>query len=239
MLRNNKLIFPKISDKDNREIIAKNMKSPLGIPNKMEMIFDCEEYSNLSVFIDIDKGLFFSFTDKIGDDQVDFYVTCQDHIDIPDVTRYAKIEHRRFIKERAANSDDKPRKILNLAERPQCLAYLPIEDVVSGFEELKESHKTILMDQRLADFYDYVEQTYVVKYGITRGRYNKKINTLKDAMFNISLWNVNDRVTKDLPKTNNYCESWHNSFTGILNTHPLIYELIDKLRNEQNRTEKN
>ncbi|CAF1127107.1 unnamed protein product [Brachionus calyciflorus] len=58
-------------------------------------------------------------------------------------------------------------------------------------------------------------------------------------MFKISLWNVNDRVTKDLPKTNNYCESWHYSFTDILNTHPLIYELIDKLRNEQNRTEKN
>ena len=40
-----------------------------------------------------------------------------------------------------------------------------------------------------------------------------------------------------IPRTNNYCESWHNSFSSLLNSHPLIYELIDTIRTEQNKTE--
>ncbi|CAF1093833.1 unnamed protein product [Brachionus calyciflorus] len=44
-----------INDKDNWEIIAPNMKLRLDIPNELEMIFNSEEYSNSSEFIDIDK----------------------------------------------------------------------------------------------------------------------------------------------------------------------------------------
>ncbi|CAF1116456.1 unnamed protein product [Brachionus calyciflorus] len=70
----------------------------------------------------------YTFTDKIGETDVKFYITNENHFETPDNTRFEKLEHRRFWKERAANSDDKPRKIINLAERPyedNVLAQLP------------------------------------------------------------------------------------------------------------------
>ncbi|CAF0961397.1 unnamed protein product [Brachionus calyciflorus] len=74
------------------------------------------------------KATGYTFTDKIGETDVKFYITNEIHIETPDNTRFEKLEHRLFLKERAANSDDKPRKIINLAERPyedNVLAQLP------------------------------------------------------------------------------------------------------------------
>ncbi|CAF0972116.1 unnamed protein product [Brachionus calyciflorus] len=40
-----------------------------------------------------------------------------------------------------------------------------------------------------------------------------------------------------LPRTNNYCESWQNSFTKMISNHPIIYNLVYALILEQNRVE--
>ncbi|RNA09464.1 hypothetical protein BpHYR1_042377, partial [Brachionus plicatilis] len=88
------------------------------------------------------------------------------------------------------------RKIRSTLLLLQCLAYLPEKDVVSAFDELKES----------------VKKYYVAKTIIKRGRYNKKIIERDEPMFSISLWNIHDRLMDDMPRTNNCCESWHNSF---------------------------
>ncbi|RNA22243.1 hypothetical protein BpHYR1_020437 [Brachionus plicatilis] len=129
------------------------------------------------------------------------------------------------------------RKIRSTLLLPQCLAYLPKKDVVSAFDELKESVKSEFTKSKVNEFYTYFEEYYVAKTIIKRGRYNKKIIERDEPMFAISLWNIHDRLMDDMPRTNNCCESWHNSFTGILNNHPLIYELIDALRHEQNKIE--
>lgn len=42
-----------------------------------------------------------------------------------------------------------------------------------------------------------------------------------------------------LPSTNDFCESWRISFYKMLNNHPLKYNLIDELNNEQNRVDNN
>ncbi|RNA40053.1 hypothetical protein BpHYR1_029024 [Brachionus plicatilis] len=112
---------------------------------------------------------------------------------------------------------------------PQCLAYLPCNDVIIVFNEPKTSED--LSDTRVKDFYDYVEENYVVKYSVKRGQ--------KTPTFSTDLLNVHDRLMQDLPKTNNACESWHNSLSGLLNVHPLINELIDALIKEQNKMETN
>jgi hypothetical protein len=57
------------------------------------------------------KASGFSFTDKIGE-TCDFSIVNDAHIEQPDRTKIALLERRRLIKERAANSDDKPRKII-------------------------------------------------------------------------------------------------------------------------------
>lgn len=120
---------------------------------------------------------------------------------------------------------------------PQCLAYLPPEDVRDGFFLIKESFD--ISDAKLKIFFDYFQNNYVVKEKEKRGRFNKKIIVYEDPLFDISLWNVNSRINENFPRTNNCCESWHNSFAGILNKHPLVYELINAMRHEQNRMETN
>ncbi|CAF1108978.1 unnamed protein product [Brachionus calyciflorus] len=104
---------------------------------------------------------------------------------------------------------------------PQCLAYLPPDDVVSAFNELKEKIP-IDKDERLKKFYVYFEETYVSKYTESRGRYNKKILLPTDPMFPINLWNIHHRYIENKSRTNNFCESWHNAFSGILNAHPVV-----------------
>ncbi|RNA12651.1 hypothetical protein BpHYR1_000781 [Brachionus plicatilis] len=108
------------------------------------------------------KAAGYKYTDKIGE-ECDFYITFEDHLDVPDVAKIELLERRQY---------------------------------------------------------------YVAKTIIKRGRYNKKIIERDEPI----LMDV-------MPRTNNCCESWYNSFTGILNNHPLIYELIDALRQEQNKIE--
>ncbi|CAF0961381.1 unnamed protein product, partial [Brachionus calyciflorus] len=112
---------------------------------------------------------------------------------------------------------------------PQCLDYFPVDDVIDGLNEVKKSNAKIFDDERVRDYYEYFEKNYVVNYEVTRGRYNKKIYIAKEPLFPAKHWNINARINDDLPRTNNFCEAWHNSFTGMLNKHPYVYELINDL----------
>ncbi|CAF0874896.1 unnamed protein product [Brachionus calyciflorus] len=66
-------------------------------------------------------GLFlakgYSYSDKVGN-ECEFYILDDDHIDKPDLKKIKKLERRRLIKKRAEKSDDKPRKILCVVEKP-------------------------------------------------------------------------------------------------------------------------
>ncbi|CAF1515142.1 unnamed protein product [Adineta ricciae] len=60
----------------------------------------------------------------------------------------------------------------------------------------------------------------------------------KSPKFPIELWNVYDRVSENLPRTNNSIEGWHNAFAQRVSiAHPTINKLTDKIRTEQSKFE--
>ncbi|CAF0830475.1 unnamed protein product [Brachionus calyciflorus] len=60
------------------------------------------------------KASVYSNTDKVGDN-CDFHILHEEHLDEPNMSKIYLLERRRFIKVRAANSDDKARKIVSQA----------------------------------------------------------------------------------------------------------------------------
>ena len=57
-------------------------------------------------------------------------------------------------------------------------------------------------------------------------------------MFLPQLWCVYDKMLARKPRTNNHLEGWHRWFRTVVSKYdPNIFELIDKLKGEQARTE--
>lgn len=102
------------------------------------------------------------------------------------------------------------------------LAFVPIRDVQFAFEVIAE-HFNVEMKPLLL----YWEKNYV-------GR--RLLNI--PARFPIEKWNLFERTTRNLPRTNNSVEAWHNSFkTSVACHHPGVNKLIEHMKNEQGRTE--
>ncbi|CAF0799222.1 unnamed protein product [Brachionus calyciflorus] len=123
-----------------------------------------------------------------------------------------------------------------LLKIPQCLAFIPPDDVVEAFKLIQSK----IVDEKIKTFYKYIEDNYVGSFVETktgRGRGVKYIKTYKEPFISIRLWNVYSRINECLPRTNNFVESWHNAFSSMLNKHPLVYSLIDSFIKEQNKVE--
>jgi hypothetical protein len=61
---------------------------------------------------------------------------------------------------------------------------------------------------------------------------------LKKPEFPIELWNIYDRVSTNLPRSNNSIEGWHNAFAKRVSiAYPTINKLTDKIRREQSKFE--
>ncbi|KAL8580683.1 hypothetical protein ACOMHN_004725 [Nucella lapillus] len=55
--------------------------------------------------------------------------------------------------------------------------------------------------------------------------------------FDVTMWNVYNRVGDNLPRTNNSVEGWHRAFDQRMSvTHPTLGRLVSKLRKEQAST---
>jgi hypothetical protein len=52
-------------------------------------------------------------------------------------------------------------------------------------------------------------------------------------LFNREYWSVYKRISHNIPRTTNFVESWHNSFGKNLKKHPIVYSLVNSLRQEQ------
>ena len=72
------------------------------------------------------------------------------------------------------------------------LAFLPLEDVWQGFDELSE-----ILPEECDPIYIYFKNTYIGDPNPGR-----RLGTIK-ADFSPIQWNLNKRVLEDLPKTNN------------------------------------
>ena len=71
---------------------------------------------------------------------------------------------------------------------------------------------------------DYFESTYVgeVRRGVRRA-----------PLFAHHLWNVNERVQQNLPRTTNVVEGWHNAFTNsAAQAHANIWTFVDCIKRE-------
>ena len=100
------------------------------------------------------------------------------------------------------------------------LPFLPIEDVVDAWIELKP---TIPFD--MDDFARYFEYTWI---GTTGQR----------ALFPPSAWNLHDASLALLPRSSNMAEGWHNGFRSLVRgSNPTIWSFLDALKLEQGLTD--
>ncbi len=112
------------------------------------------------------------------------------------------------------------------AMRVKCfiaLAFLPIDDVVTNFEDLSDN------DDIPSEFITYFERTYI---GIVRGRGSRRRR--EEPIFPVEIWNVHNRTLNGLPRTNNGAEAYHNALrSSITSVHPNFWNLCKSLAKEE------
>ena len=94
------------------------------------------------------------------------------------------------------------------------LAFLPVDDVPDSFDELTEN-----FTDELQPICNYFEDVYI-------GRHARR--SRRQPCFPPSMWNMYDRLSEGLPRTNNSVEIWH-SLSG---SRPLYKEACYKRVNE-------
>ena len=99
------------------------------------------------------------------------------------------------------------------------LAFLPVDDVPDAFDELTEN-----FTDELQPICNYFEDVYI-------GRHARR--SRRQPCFPPSMWNMYDRLSEGLPRTNNSVEAWHLAFQNSPQcVHPSIWKLITTLSKE-------
>ena len=61
-----------------------------------------------------------------------------------------------------------------------------------------------------------------------------RANRISQALFDINSWNMHQRTTDLLMRTNNPAESWHRRLSSIIQCqHPTLWAFINSLKNEE------
>lgn len=98
------------------------------------------------------------------------------------------------------------------------LSFVPENDVQFALEIITED-----FPEQLQPITEYWECNYV----------GRRLHNIAPR-FPIETWNMFNRVSSSLPKSNNSLEAWHNSFQRALDCqHPSIFRLLDRLNKEQ------
>lgn len=99
------------------------------------------------------------------------------------------------------------------------LAFVPIDEIINVFEELQEA-----MSPEGIPVLDYFEDSYIGR----KRRRNRAV-----PLFPHEIWNVNERVVGNLPRTNNTVEGWNRKMQAAVSCHhPNIWRFINVLRKE-------
>ena len=103
--------------------------------------------------------------------------------------------------------------------RSKALAFLPVNAVPNAFEEHVESFPDAIYDVA-----SYFENTYV-------GRRMRTSNRRCQPRFDISMWNMTQRVENGSLRTNNSVEAWHCAFQDSLQCkYPFLGKVITAIR---------
>ena len=113
------------------------------------------------------------------------------------------------------------------AKKLLVLAFVPVSDVIKAFNLIADDFN----DDDDEKLLNYFESTWI-------GEPKRRGTGQKKPDFPIELWNVYDRVSTNLPGTNDSIEGWHNAFAKRVSmVHPTINKLADKIRREQSKFE--
>jgi hypothetical protein len=144
-----------------------------------------------------------------------------------------------FSLEAAYNDLDSKVNYRKLLKMLVVLCYIPTDDVIELFEKISATlDLSDALQAQIKVIYDYFEETYIGKNRVVksgRGRSAKSTIVRAKPKYDISFWSIHKRLVKDLPRTTNSVESWHNSFGNTLKSHPIVYDLIEALRKEDKR----
>ncbi len=100
------------------------------------------------------------------------------------------------------------------------LAFLDPNHVSEGFDAFYNE-----LPQILHLLLNYFEDTYVGR-NRSQGR--------SQAMFEIEFWNMHQRTTDLLMRTNNSAEAWHRRLSSIIQRqHPTLWSFINSLKNQE------
>ena len=108
-------------------------------------------------------------------------------------------------------------------KRLMALAFVPVADVVTTFEELTADDSY----RQLEPLVTYFEENFI-------GRLLRRNRRAFSPRYDFVLWNLYDRVLQRLPRSNNAVEGWHNACNNAVGiVHPSVPNLSRKLQAEQ------
>ncbi|KII62446.1 hypothetical protein RF11_13817 [Thelohanellus kitauei] len=103
------------------------------------------------------------------------------------------------------------------------LAFLPISDLIRGFEIMLEHEFFVSKENILQPLIEYFENTYICR--VTVG------NRRRTPTFQKSLWNVHDATFSGCDRTTNGVEGRHHSFSRFVSgNHIPIFTFLTKLK---------
>lgn len=107
-----------------------------------------------------------------------------------------------------------------------CLSFVPVQDVLIGYRHIKSLIFNYNIPEIL-EFLSYFEKIYV-------GNFNEMTGEYTHPAYQISFWNVHERVLLGLPRTSNNAESWNRTLnlrTVVAN--PNIAQFITNLLQQE------
>ena len=175
--------------------------------------FGLEQFS--SFLVDYEQGAFKAFLELFPDVNIEgcFFHFCK-RLDF-------KVKQLGLMNKYQSDADLKM-----LIKKLAALAFIPLVDVVSVYEELADT-----FEDDEVPVLTYFESTWIENVIGRRG-------SRSPPHFSLKMWNVIGRHQQGSTRTNNAIEAFNHKFNSLLSCHhPSLWTLIKSLRREQALTE--
>ncbi|CAF1618235.1 unnamed protein product, partial [Rotaria magnacalcarata] len=192
------------------------------LPNKTEQTYRrlinklselCPSWNPKSIMMDFEKAVMNAFAEK--------FITTTNQSTISGCFFHLQQSIQRKVQELGLKTNYEQDPVFaHHVNKIAALAFLPLNDVGQGFDDLFNSLPPILHP-----LLNYFEDTYVGRHR-PQGRSN--------PLFKIELWNMHQRTTDLLMRTNNSAEAWHRRLSSVTQCqHPTLWLFINNLKTEE------